>query len=68
MNGINKDQRPLPDYTYEVEMLKRAGKRVCIMPHQGAWCNDCTQFLHWDILDQRKPYQVVEERRRNRNE
>lgn len=44
MNEINKDQRSLPDYAYEIEMLKRAGKRVCTMPYQGAWCNDCKQF------------------------
>jgi len=34
MNEGNKGQRPLPDYTYEVEAMKRAGKRVCTMPYQ----------------------------------
>lgn len=68
MNEISKDQRSLTDYAYEIEMLKRAGKRVCTMPGQGAWCNDCKQYLFCDIRTGRKPYQVIEEKEIEMNE
>ena len=68
MNEGNKEQRFLPDYAYEIEMLKRAGKRVCTMPYQGAWCNDCNQYIFCDIITGRAPYQVIEEEEIEMNE
>lgn len=40
---------------------KRKPVRVCTMPSQGVWCNECTQFFNCDILCGKADKQVIYE-------
>lgn len=40
---------------------KRKPVRVCTMPSQEVWCNECTQFFNCDILCGKADKQVIYE-------
>lgn len=52
-------QRMLPEEAKDEEQPQPI--RVCRMPSQGVWCNECTQFWNCDILSGEAEEQIIYE-------